>query len=124
MSRQGLLRALGFAADGVQRAWRSQSNFRVEVVLGAAALLLCWWSGAPIAPVLAMTGLVLGLELMNSALEAVVDLVQPDHHELAKAAKDLAAAAVLVAVLAAVFVGLVVIGPPLLARAVGLLGGG
>jgi len=106
-------RSLGFAATGVARAWRDQRNFRVEVTLAAVALALGWWSGADLVPIVVVIGLVLALELVNSAMEALVDLVQPEHHELAKAAKDLAAAAVLVGAVMAAAVGLLVIGPPL-----------
>ena len=61
-------------------------------------------------------GLVLGLELLNTALEALVDLVSPEQHRLAKAAKDAAAGAVLLACVFAVLVGAVVLMPPLLRK--------
>jgi undecaprenol kinase/diacylglycerol kinase (ATP) len=54
---------------------------------------------------------VISAELFNTAIEAVVDLVSPDYHQLAKAAKDTAAAAVLVASIAAVIVGVVIFWP-------------
>jgi diacylglycerol kinase len=52
-------------------------------------------------------------EFMNTALEAVVDMVMPDLHPLAKVAKDIAAAAVLVGAIGAVLIGLLILGPPL-----------
>jgi diacylglycerol kinase len=55
-------------------------------------------------------------EFMNTALEAVVDIVMPDLHPLAKVAKDIAAAAVLVGAIGAVLIGLLILGPPLWAR--------
>jgi diacylglycerol kinase len=55
-------------------------------------------------------------EFMNTALEAVVDMVMPDLHPLAKVAKDIAAAAVLVGAIGAVLIGLLILGPPLWAR--------
>ena len=59
--------------------------------------------------VLALTiAAVISAELINTAIEAVVDLVSPDHHHLAKAAKDTAAGAVLVVSAAAVIVGLII----------------
>ena len=58
-------------------------------------------------------------EFANTSLEAVVDLVSPDYHPLAKAAKDEAAAAVLVGALGAVIIGLLILGPPLWARLFG-----
>jgi diacylglycerol kinase (ATP) len=56
-------------------------------------------------------GLVGSLELVNTAVEAVVNLVSPDYHPLAGRAKDVAAGAVLVGALAALAVGLLVFGP-------------
>jgi len=70
-------------------------------------------------PVLLLVALVLGLELGNTALEAVVDLASPNFHPLAKAAKDVAAAGVLVVSVIAVLIGLLLFVPPLL-RALGL----
>jgi len=55
-------------------------------------------------------------EFLNSALEAVVDLASPDQHPLAKVGKDVGAAAVLIASLSSVVVGLLIMGPPLWAR--------
>ncbi len=59
-------------------------------------------------------GAVWGAELLNTAVEAVVDLVSPEYHPLAGRAKDVAAGAVLVVALAALVVGLLVFGPYLL----------
>jgi diacylglycerol kinase (ATP) len=71
----------------------------------------------------AVIGLVIGLvwmaEFVNTALEAVVDLASPDLHPLAKVGKDVGAAAVLVAAITAVIVGLLILGPPLWARLFG-----
>ena len=58
---------------------------------------------------------VLGLELVNTAVEAVVDLASEDYHPLAKKAKDTAAGAVLIAAMAAAVIGVIIFGPKLLA---------
>lgn len=55
-------------------------------------------------------------EFINTSIEAVVDLASPAHHPLAKVGKDVGAGAVLVAALAALVVGLLILGPPLWAR--------
>jgi len=52
-------------------------------------------------------------EFINTALEAVVDLASPQHHPLAKVGKDVGAAAVLIAALTSVLVGVLILGPPL-----------
>ena len=111
-----LRRSSTFAARGFARAWREQPNLRLELYIGVAAALLALWLRTGLVTVLLSSALVLSLELTNSAVEALVDLVSPGHHPLAGAAKDLSAAAVLVASVGAALVGLVVLGPPLLQR--------
>ncbi len=110
------LRSATFALAGVRHGWAGQRNFRIEVTLGMIALLAALWLQAPLSPVLLACGLVLALELMNTALEALVDLVSPEPHPLAKVAKDAAAGAVLVGAFFAVLVGAAVLGPPLLRK--------
>jgi diacylglycerol kinase len=60
-------------------------------------------------------GLVWTAEFVNTALEAIVDLASPEMHPLAKVGKDVGAAAVLIAALVAVVIGILVLGPPLIA---------
>ena len=108
-----------FAGEGVLHAIRTQRNFRFHLVaavvialFGAWLRLLCEsWA------ILALTiGVVLVIEMVNTAAEAMVDLTTPDYHPFAKLVKDVAAGAVLVVAITAVVVGLLVLGPPLLAR--------
>ena len=105
-----------FALSGIRHGWVSQRNFRIECVLGAVVVLTALWLRVPLAPVLLACGLVLALELMNTAVEALVDLASPEPHPLAKVAKDAAAGAVLVGAFFAVLVGTAVLGPPLLRK--------
>ena len=114
-------RSAGFAWAGVREVYRTEANFRIEVWAAAAALALTVWLQAPLSPILLTCALVLSLELMNSAVEAAVDLVSPEAHPLAGLAKDAAAGAVYVAAFFAVLVGLSVLGPALLTR-LGLAG--
>lgn len=109
-------RSAGFAWAGLAFAFRTQANFRIELVCAALAGLAALWLDVPGAPVLLACALVLALELMNTAVEAVVDLVSPDVHPLAKVAKDASAAAVLLACLGALLVAGVTLLPALLAR--------
>lgn len=64
-------------------------------------------------------GFVWAAEAFNTAIEAIVDLASPDHHPLAKVAKDVSAAAVVIAATSATAVGLLVLGPPLWTRLFG-----
>lgn len=111
--------SFGFAWAGVRHAWRTQRNFRLEACLGFVAVAAAAWLRADLAPVLLCWAIVMSLELMNTAFEALADLAAPAYHPLAATAKDVAAAAVLVAAALSVLVGLTVLGPPL-ARRLGL----
>lgn len=112
-------RSAGFAAAGVRHAWRGQRNFRIECWLGLVALACTLWLHAPLAPILLSCALVLGLELLNSALEIALDALHPEQHPAIGAAKDVAAGAVLLASLGALLVGAVVLGPAVWARLFG-----
>lgn len=107
---------LRYALRGVAAAWGDQANLRIEVAIGVAAIGATLWLGVSLAPVLLACGLVLVSELVNTVVEAIVDLLSPDHHPLAARAKDVSAGAVLVAAVTAVAVGLVHLGPPLADR--------
>lgn len=101
---------------------RTQRNTWIELAAAAVVLAAGVWLG--IDPVeWAILGLtvfvILALEAVNSAIEAVVDLVSPDYHELARIAKDAAAGAMLFAVIGALIVAAAIFGPRLWALAVG-----
>ena len=107
-------RSAGFALSGVRHVWVTQPNFRIEVAAGALACAVGSLLGAPLAPILLCCALVLSLEVLNTALEALTDLVSPQWHDQARIAKDAAAGAVLIASVLSVLVGLAVLGPALL----------
>lgn len=119
--REGLARSLrgfGYAASGLSYLARTQPNFLIHLAVTTVVLVLAvaLRVPAPEGAVLALTvGLVLGLEAVNTAIEATIDRVGTEHHPLAGAAKDVAAAGVLVAAIAAVVVGCLILGPRLLA---------
>lgn len=115
-----MARSFLYAWEGLVYAWRVQRNFRLEAYLGLLALLLALWLGVDPVPVLLLIALVLSLELLNTALEALTDLASPVYHPLAKRAKDTAAAAVSLASLLALSIGLYLFLPPLL-RKLGLI---
>ena len=102
------IKNVSYAVQGVRYAWRTERNFRLEVLLGAVALTVTLLLGADLVPVLLCCMLVLSLELVNTALEALVDLVSPTYHPLARVAKDAAAGAVLIASLLSLAVGVTV----------------
>ncbi|WP_219836306.1 diacylglycerol kinase family protein [Paenibacillus sp. R14(2021)] len=108
------LRSMSFAWDGIRRTVQTQRNMRIHavaaVIVNAAGLLLGltrmeWVS------ILIVQGLVLAAELVNTAVEHIVDLTSPERNALAKSAKDAAAGAVLMTAIMAAIVGLIVFGP-------------
>jgi len=111
--QQTLLRSFRVAWDGLVVALRSDRNLRIHAVATVFVVAAgCWyrlnmleWS------VIVLTiGLVWVAELLNTAIEAVVDLISPEPHPLARRAKDVASAAVLLAAVTAVIVGAIVFG--------------
>ena len=112
-----LLVSFKYAWSGIAYAFTTQRNFRIHICIGTFAICLGLILGLPLVEiaVIALTsGLVLVMELLNTAIESVVDLtVKQTYHELAKIAKDCAAGAVLISALAAVLVAAALLLPPL-----------
>lgn len=110
-------RSIGFACQGIGVLLRTQPNAWVHAAATLAVVALgvsvrisrLEWALLALA-----IGAVWAAEALNTGIEFVVDLVSPDHHELAGKAKDVAAAGVLLASMAAVLVGLLVFVPYLL----------
>lgn len=106
-----------YAAAGVTYAFHTQRNFRIHCVMGTLAITIgavLQLTGVEMAVICITSGLVLTLELLNTAIESVVDLtVGQTYHELAKIAKDCAAGAVLISAFASVLVGFCLVAPKL-----------
>ena len=113
-----LLLSFQYAGQGVGYAFRTQRDFRIHLTIGAIALSLSLYFhlSAVACSIISLTiALVLVLELLNTALEAVVDLtVGREFHQLAKVAKDCAAGAVLIAAIAALMIASVLLLPNIL----------
>lgn len=107
-----------YAWAGISYSFQTQRNFRIHVAVGSLAIALSIFlhlQPAEIAIIAITSGLVLTLELINTAIESVVDLtVKQTYHDLAKIAKDCAAAAVLVSALVSLIVASVLLLPPFL----------
>lgn len=89
--------ALGYSFNGFVACFRNETAFRQEVVLGIVNLIAVLLIPLPLSIRLSMITLwvlLISMELLNSAIEAVVNLASPEYHELAKRAKDYASAAV------------------------------
>jgi diacylglycerol kinase len=123
MRSQSLVASFRFAFEGIAHAFRTQRNFKIHAFITLAVLilgLLLQISLDQWAVLAVVVGLVFQTELTNTAVEAIVDRVSPEFHELAKIAKDCSAAAVLVTAIAAVIAGVLVFGPRLLTLLAGL----
>ena len=117
-----LLRSFGYAFEGVAYILRTQRSARIEIVVGIAAVALAAWLGISTVEwaVLVLTiVIVLALEWMNTALELAVSLASPEAHPSAKAAKDVAAACVLLGAFASLVVAVLLFGSRLVARFIG-----
>lgn len=104
-----LFSSFRYASAGVSYAFLTQRNFRVHCLMGTIAISLgaCLRLAPLEMAIISLTSsLVLTLELLNTAIESVVDLtVEQTYHELAKIAKDCAAGAVLISAMASLMVG-------------------
>jgi diacylglycerol kinase (ATP) len=97
-----IVRAAGHSASGLHLAYSSEAAFRQEAWLAALLLPASFWLGRSWVEVALLAGsvaLVLIVELLNSAIEAAIDRVSYDWHELSKRAKDFGSAAVLLSLL-------------------------
>lgn len=113
---RGFLQSLKFALAGLMHAVRTQRNFRVHLVMGTLVLIAASALQIPRIEwvlLIIVMGMVLAAELINTIVEALVDLASPEYHELARIAKDVAAGAVLIVALTAAVVGVLILGPPL-----------
>jgi diacylglycerol kinase (ATP) len=109
-----------YAGQGLGYAFITQRNFRIHVIIGAVVFSLGMWLQLDLTrmAVLVLTvAAVLVLELLNTAIEAVVDLaIGRRFHPLARIAKDCAAASVLVAAISSLLIALFLLMPPLMLR--------
>jgi diacylglycerol kinase (ATP) len=97
-----LLNAFRYSCDGIVEAYRNEDAFRQEVILAAILLPIAFLVNVSALGRALMVGsvlLILVVELVNSAIEATVDRISLDDHRLAKRAKDIGSAAVLITLL-------------------------
>ena len=111
-----ILKAAKWSMQGLHAAWMHESSFRLEVYLFVILAPIGWWLGeTPVERVLLIGSilLVLSMELLNSAVEAVIERYGPEFHELAGRAKDMGSAAVFVLMMNVLLVWGAILGPRL-----------
>lgn len=114
-----LKRSFQHAFAGVRFVMRTQQNSWVHLLATLIALAIALWLDLPprdFALLSLAIGMVWAAEMFNTALEALMDVIEPEIHPFIKAAKDAGAGAVLVTAITSVIIGLLVIGPPLYQR--------
>src|SRR5690606_21923500 len=114
--------SLGYALAAWLYMLRRQRNTRIQTVASIAVIALALWLEVDLTgmAILVLTiTMVWMAEFVNAAVEAAINIAAPNLHPMAKVGKDVASAAVLLGVVASVLVGLLIMGPPLLARLAG-----
>ncbi|GDX07235.1 diacylglycerol kinase [Buttiauxella sp. WJP83] len=100
-----IIKAAGYSWKGLKAAWINEAAFRQEGVCAVIAIAIaCYLDIDPITRILLIGSVVLVMivEILNSAIESLVDRVGTDYHELSGRAKDMGSAAVLIAIILAV----------------------
>lgn len=113
---QSRIKSLWNALVGWWHVIKTQQNAWIHAVATVTAITLAFWINLPLrdwAVLLITIAMVWTAEFLNTALEIVVDLASPEVHPLAKAGKDVGAAAVLIAAATSIVIGILLLGPPL-----------
>lgn len=121
---QRILKATSYSMKGLMTAWQNEAAFRQELILVLILLPVALWVDVPVlerVALVAVLALVLIVELLNSAVEAAIDRIGIERHELSGRAKDLGSAAVFITLALLVFVWLSILGDKLLAFFSGLM---
>ncbi len=114
-----MLKAIRIALRGIAVAWLHERHMKLHSLAALAVVLMAWIASVDAlswAILMLCVGLVVSLELMNSALERLSNRVTMEIDPLIRDAKDMSAAAVLAASLFAAIIGIILLGPPLWAR--------
>lgn len=111
MKPKKLVDSFNHALEGIIYAVRTQQNVRIDLIAALVILTMCFFTNLTRVELLIITitiTMVISAELMNTAIEATIDLTSNYYHPLAKIAKDVAAGAVVVTAINAVIVGFIV----------------
>lgn len=111
------IRGFGYAFSGLGYAFKSQLNFKVHILVAIVTSIAGCWFKLSLTEwlwIVVAIGMVLATELLNTAIEVLVDLISPEIHPKAKIIKDVAAAAVLITAFTAAIIGLIIFIPKIL----------
>jgi len=113
---RNLLDSFRYAFEGIWYALKTQRNMRIHCLSGTLAIILGFYfkiNYTQLAMLMIVCSMVIVAEMFNTSVESVVDLYSRQRHPLAKIAKDVCAAAVLVSAITALLVGTLILGPPI-----------
>lgn len=113
---KNLLYSFKYAIEGIGYTLKTQRNMRIHTVAGMLAFLVGIYlhlSRFELALLVIVSSMVVVAEMFNTSVESAIDLYSRQRHPLAKIAKDVAAAAVLVSAISSFIVGLLILGPPI-----------
>ena len=117
------LRSFSYAFHGCSYVLRNEPNSWIHAFITILVVIVAFWLHIPArdwAVLLLTIVMVWAAEFFNTAIETIVDLASPEENPLAKASKDVAAAAVLIAALTSILIGLLILGPPLWEKLISL----
>ena len=106
-----------YAIEGLKSAFKTEQNFLIDTIVGIIVIILGILLKLSITEfmiVLLTIGLVISMELMNTSIENAIDMAMPEIHPLAKASKDISAAAVLFSSVIALIVGIMIYLPKII----------
>ena len=116
-SQTSFLKSIQYAIEGIKTAFSEEPNFKIHFAIAILVLILAGFLGFSSSEWLLLLftiSFVLVVEFINTSLEDIVNLINPEVHPLAKKAKDVMAAAVLISAITSVFVGVILFLPKLL----------
>ena len=108
------IQSFGYASRGIRLVFSSEANMKIHILIAVVVVICGFFFNISISEwiyCLLCIGLVFSAEMINTAIENVVDLASPEHHELAGKAKDIAAGAVLICAIISVLIGLLIFVP-------------
>ena len=118
MSKKGnFIKSFGYAGSGIKEAFQNEPNFRFHTLAGIIAIILgiiFHFSTIKFAILILTISFVIVLELINTCIEKIVDIISPNYSPVAKVVKDISAAVVLISAFAAIAVGLLLFLPQIL----------
>ena len=116
-SLKRLIHSFGYAIKGILTVYKTEQNIVIHTIVAALVIILSFYlkvSSIELCFLILAIGLVIAFEIINTALEYVVDMAMPNIHPMAKMAKDAASGAVLITAIAAIMIGLIIFLPKII----------